>query len=153
MRRDKAIKYFRIARFIANELSKDPNTKVGCLLLEPDTCVVKSIGFNGAPRGIDETRPERWERPEKYQWISHSEKNAICNAARSGTNINGSIAIITMYPCVDCCKALIQAGVNEIVTVEPNLGDPKWGEEFRYSQMMFYEVGINAIFLTSEEIK
>lgn len=152
MRRDKAIKYFRIAKFIATELSKDPNTKVGCLLLSPDSLEILSCGFNGFPRGVDESNPGRWKTPTKYHFVMHAELNSLINAAKSGTNINDSIAVTTMYPCVTCCKALIQAGVREVVTMQPDLTHPKWGEEFLYSQMMLREVGIEPTFLTTAEV-
>lgn len=52
-----------------------------------------------------------------------------------------------MYPCVTCCKSLIQAGIREIITIQPNLEDPKWGEEFKISQIMLDELSIKVTFL------
>lgn len=153
MRRDKAVKYFKIARCVAQELSKDLHTKVGCLILAPESLEVRTLGYNGAPRGVDESIAERWEKPLKYHYISHAEMNAITNAARSGTNINGCIAVITMYPCVTCCKALIQAGIKTVVTTAPDFSDVKWGEEFNHSKEMLTESGTVVLILGEEEIR
>ncbi len=60
--------------------SKDPSTKVGCVIVNDDN-VILSTGFNGFPRGIEEDWKDRWKRPEKYHWVEHAERNAIFNAA------------------------------------------------------------------------
>jgi dCMP deaminase len=152
MRRDKAIQYFKLARYMAETFSKDPSTKVGTILLKEKTLQILSVGYNGFARGVDETKPERWERPTKYNFCVHSEINSICNAARSGTSVEGAIAIVTMYPCCDCCRALIQSGVKNLITLPPNLKDPKWGEEFKTSKIMMEESGVEITLLDREEL-
>ena len=96
--------------------SKDPSTKVGCIIVNDDN-VILSTGFNGFPRGIDEYVNSRWDRPEKYHWIEHAERNAIFNAARVGVSLNGARAYLNWEPkpCADCTRALIQAGIKEII--------------------------------------
>jgi dCMP deaminase len=97
--------------------SKDPSTKVGCVIIGPDNEILTG-GFNGFPRGVDETIPERWERPAKYKWVEHAERNAVYNASRVGVSLKGSTAYLNWEPnasCADCSRAFAQAGVKEIV--------------------------------------
>ena len=131
----KAQKYFNLAEYIATNFSKDPNTRVGCLLIAPDSLQILATGFNGFPRKIHEL-PERWQRPDKYMYVSHAESNAIANAARSGVATAGSIAVVTLYPCCDCCKLLIQSGIRTLITRRPDLTDDRWGSQFRLSTHM-----------------
>lgn len=141
MNSDKAQKYFKLAESMAETFSKDPNRKVGCLLLKPESLNILSLGYNGFPRGIDET-PERWERPAKYNFVCHAEANALTNACRSGVCTEGSIAVITMYPCCTCTKSLIQAGIKTIISIAPDITHEKWGEEFKISKIMLEEARI-----------
>lgn len=93
--------------------SKD-STKVGCVIVGPNN-EIRSTGYNGFPRGSDDNCPERRERPEKYIWTEHAERNTIFNAARMGISLDGCISYQTWYPCCDCARALIQVGIKEIV--------------------------------------
>jgi dCMP deaminase len=147
---EKAKKYFGLVKHMADTFSKDPNTKVGCLLLAPDSYQILSLGYNGFPRGVNEKDPQRWERPEKYYFVEHSERNCLYNACRSGVNTNGSIAVITLYPCSDCCRALIQSGIKTVITVEPDFTNERWGEDFKRSELMFGEAGVQVFILRDE---
>lgn len=152
MRRDKAIAYYKLARYQANLLSKDPSTKVACIVLAPDSLQILTMGYNGMPRGIDETRADRWERPIKYQFVEHAERNALYNACRHGTPLQGSIAVVTLFPCVDCCRGLIQSGVRTVVSLVPDETHERWGRDFTLSLEMLREVNIDLILLTPEEV-
>lgn len=152
MRRDKAIKYMRVARFAAAEFSKDPSTKVGAILLAPESLQVLSLGYNGMPRGIDEADPSRWERPTKYAFVEHAERNCLYNACRLGTPIQGAICVVTLFPCVECTRALIQSGVATIVAPEPESPDPRWAESWKLARAMMEESGTTLMTLTSAEI-
>lgn len=138
-------KYLRLALHVAG-WSKDPSTKVGCIIVG-DTNEVRSIGFNGPPRGVNDDVPERWERPLKYQFCEHAERNAIFNAARMGVSTMGSTLYITSFPakfgpCDNCCRAIIQSGVARLVT-EPPAGDiERWKESFKVGQEMLDDAGI-----------
>ena len=109
--------FIRQAMLIALK-SKDPSTKVGCVIVGQDNAVL-SMGFNGFPRGVEETYLNRWERPAKYLWIEHAERNAIYNAARHGIKISGAKAYFNFDPvtgiCEGCARGLIQAGIVEII--------------------------------------
>ena len=143
--RAKAFKYLRLAKYQADLFSKDPSTKVGSLFVAPGSLQILTSSFNGFPRGVDESDMLRWQRPQKYNYVEHAERNGIYNASRRGTPLEDSICVVTMFPCSQCARALIQVGVKYIVSVEPNLGDPRWGDEHKYSLEMFKEVGIELI--------
>lgn len=151
--REKAIKYYKLARYTANTFSKDPSTKVGCILLKPGSLQILSIGYNGFPRGVNEQDTTRWERPIKYSFVEHSERNCLYNACRSGTCTDNSIAITTLFPCCDCCRALIQAGVKTIITHTPDYNNPQWGRDFKISEIMLEEAGVHVVLLNTVEIE
>lgn len=100
--------FMNIAHTVATK-SKD-TTKVGCVIVGEDNQIL-STGWNGFARGVDDNVQSRHERPEKYEWTIHAEANAICNAARSGVRLKGSIAYITHKPCSSCADMLIQSGI------------------------------------------
>lgn len=150
MRQDKAEKYLSLAIYQANLFSKDPSTKVGAILLAPNSLQMLSMGYNGFPRGIDETDPKRWERPTKYMFAEHAERNAIYNAARRGTPLEGAICVVSLFPCADCARALIQSGISRIVTAEPDMSHDRWGSHFEVSLKLFEEAGV-ALQLISEK--
>lgn len=153
MREDKAVKYFKLAEYQATLFSKDPVTKVGALFLAPESYQILTLGFNGFPRKIDETNPQRWERPQKYMYVSHAEANCIANACRHGTPLENSIAVVTLFPCTNCAKLMIQAGISTLVTKEPNMDHPRWGEEFRYSKEMLDEANVHIMYIADTDIE
>jgi dCMP deaminase len=152
IRRDKAIKYYRLARYQANLFSKDPSTKVGALFLAPKSFEILSMGFNGMPRGVDESRAERWQRPIKYKYIEHAERNGLFNANRRGVAMDGAIAVVSLFPCADCARGMIQSGIQALVTMVPNLDDNRWDESFAVSLELLEEAGVHLIILTEEEV-
>jgi dCMP deaminase len=99
---------------VASLRSPDPNTQVGCVIYSTDNKPI-SIGYNGTPRGI---HPDNipWDRegpPEKikYSYVVHSELNAILNTSQS---LRGAICSVTMYPCNECAKSIIQSGISRV---------------------------------------
>jgi dCMP deaminase len=138
----KVQKYMKLARYNADLFSKDPHTKVGAIILTQDFSRILSTGINGFPKSVNDTCEERWQRPTKYSYVAHSEMNAICNAARSGTPIDNSCMVVTMFPCMDCSKAIIQSGIKTIYAPEPDFDDPRWGNAFKISCEMFSEANI-----------
>jgi dCMP deaminase len=145
---DKAKKYLMLAKYNAQLFSKDPHTQVGCILLPEDFSRILSTGINGFPRKIlDNVDSPRWERPNKYTWIAHAEVNAICNCARTGVSTDKAVAVITMFPCINCTKTLIQAGISKIYVPIPDFTNEKWGEEFMVSLYMLEEVGIEVHYI------
>jgi len=147
IRRDKAEKYYELAQHQANIFSKDPSTKVGAIILAKKSLQILSLGYNGMPRGIDETRAVRWERPQKYKYVEHAERNALYNACRHGTPLEGAIAVVTMFPCTDCARALIQSGIQCVVTSPPTLQCDRWGADFEVSKEMLEEARVELFYI------
>jgi len=144
-------RFMNLARHIA-EWSKDRSTKVGAVIVGPFN-EVRAIGYNGFPRGINDELPERHERPEKYLWVEHAERNAIYNAARVGIPISGCRMYLPWFPCMDCARAIIQSGIETLIALEPDVTDAKWGEDFKRALRLFKEAGISVKwFVPSSEL-
>lgn len=127
--------FMSIARAVATR-SKDRSTKVGCVIVGPDN-EIRSTGYNSFPRGINDDVEERHQRPEKYVWTEHAERNAIYAAARTGTPTDGCRAFLPWFPCMDCARAIVQAGIKEVVGVRPDTSDAKWGADFVRAETLF----------------
>lgn len=125
--------------------SKDSSSKVGCIIVNDDGLVV-SMGYNGIPRGIDDNIPERHERPNKYLWFEHAERNAIYQAIGS---LKGCSLFVTHVPCADCARAIVQTGINSVI-IDRDSGIhsefmERMGESGQASLTMFLEANINVI--------
>lgn len=119
--------------------SKDPSTQVGCVIVDRDKTIV-SVGYNGFPRGVEDS-PERYaDRELKYTMVQHAEANALFSAASSP---RGCTAYVTHHPCSNCAGMLIQSGIAKIVTKAPS-DDlmSRFGESFRVTAMMCAEAGV-----------
>ena len=133
-------RFLELASHIAG-WSKDPSTKVGCVVVGEDR-EIRSTGFNGFPRGIED-RPERLaDRTQKYPLICHAEENAIMHAARIGVSLKGCSAYVTWPPCTRCARSLIQSGVQEIVYPQDSEIPERWMEDFTVSTEMIQEAGL-----------
>lgn len=124
--------------------SNDPSTKVGCVFFKNGEII--SQGYNAFPRGVNSTN-NRWQRPAKYKWVEHAERNAIYKAARTGVPLNGSVAACTLFPCADCARAMIQVGVKKLIVKKPNMNNARWGENFSIAEKMFSESGVKIVYL------
>jgi len=124
-----------------SEWSKDPSTKVGCVVVGEDR-EIRSTGFNGFPRGIEDSMERLEDRELKYPLICHAEENAIMHAARIGISLKDCTAYVTWPPCTRCARSLIQAGVTEVVYPD-NIEIPdRWVEDFERSSSMMEEAGV-----------
>ena len=134
--------FYNIAQQV-KEKSKDERTKVGAVIVGKDKEIV-STGYNSFPRGIVDNRPERQERPEKYFWFEHAERNAIYNAARIGVSTKGCTKYLTCgIPCADCARGIINAGISRIfVTRAQGPSSQKWQDSAERSMDMFDEAGV-----------
>jgi len=94
--------------------SPDPRTKVGCVIVGTDKSV-RCEACNTYPKGVLGNIQNRSDAPLKYAWIEHAERNAIYWAARHGISTEGCAMFVELTPCVDCARAIIQAGVVEVV--------------------------------------
>jgi len=104
--------FMNVAHTVAQK-SKDPSTKVGCVIVGPDN-EPRSFGWNGFSRGVSDL-PERMVRPDKYDWTIHAEANSVANAARAGIALKGCKAYVTHFPCKSCADMLIQSGICDVI--------------------------------------
>lgn len=126
-------KFIDLAKFV-RQWSKDPSTKVGAVVVGETNNLV-ALGYNGFPPGIEDSEERLNNREIKYKLIQHAERNALENAKFKPITL-----YVTLPPCPECAKSLINLGVKRIVYLK---GDrDRWNEEFKISKMMFDEVGI-----------
>ena len=109
--------FMGIAKLSAGR-SKDPNTQVGACIVSEDNRIL-SIGYNGAPNNFDDDKFP-WNREgspieTKYMYVCHAEANAINNYLGSRKDLRGSRIYVDLFPCNECAKQIIQAGIKEVV--------------------------------------
>lgn len=130
--------YFMAIAKLASTRSKDRSTKVGAVIVRDKT--ILSTGYNGFPRGVDDTVEARYERPLKYIWTVHAEENALLHAAREGISINGSTMYATLHPCSACAKSIVQCGIKEVIVEDDE--NPRFTEDFKIAKEIFAEAGV-----------
>ena len=137
------IEYFYNIGEEVKKKSKDKNTQIGAVIVGKDKEIV-STGYNSFPRGIDDERADRQEKPEKYFWFEHAERNAIYNAARIGVSTKGCTMYLTCgIPCADCARGIINAGISKIyVRKGGGAQSQKWLDSGERSRQMFKEAGV-----------
>lgn len=138
-------RHIELARLVST-WSKDQSTKVGCVIVN-ERGLPLSWGFNGNPMGVEDTL-ERFERPLKYHYVAHAERNAI-DLCRS--SVEGGYMFVTHAPCSSCAIGIIQHGIRKI-TVDSSNGlsndksylykNEKWKESVLHSLQMFTESGV-----------
>jgi dCMP deaminase len=135
--------YLSICKVVAGR-SKDPATQIGCIIVGP-AHEIRSTGYNSFPRGIRDDVPERRERPEKYLWIEHAERNAIYNAARAGTPLEGCTIYVEIMPCMDCARAIVQAGIVEVIVDADRMeqfSSEYYNRHFQSAEVLLKEAGV-----------
>ena len=135
--------YFRGIAHQVKLKSKDRYTQIGAVVVGSDNQIV-STGYNSFPRGIDDSVDERQERPEKYYWFEHAERNSLYNAALIGVSTKGCTMYLTCgIPCSDCARGIINSGISKIVCerIGGAVGN-LWDEHAKRSVEMFNEAGV-----------
>lgn len=138
-------RFIELTKHIAS-WSKDKNTKTGAVITD-DNHRILSVGYNGFPSGCNDDIAERYERPAKYFYTEHAERNAIFNAAKNGVRLKDSVMYIMWFPCADCARGIIQSGIKKVVCYKPDYTIPKWGESFKIAHEMLDEAGIELVFV------
>lgn len=139
-------RFFNLCDHIAS-WSEDRDFQVGCVVVGPGH-EVRSTGYNGLPRSVQDTDPNRFDRSsgEKFFWFEHAERNAIFNAARAGVNLTGCRLYVNRFPCADCGRAIIQSGISCVVCPPIPENDGALDYSFQVSAIMLKEAGITVIF-------
>ena len=120
--------------------SKDESTKKGCVIVGPSK-EIRAVGYNCFPRGLNDNIPERQDRPAKYFYLEHAERNAVFNSARTGVSLVGTTCYILGVPCHDCARALIQSGITQVVS-SSNVIPERWRESCEAALDMLKEAGV-----------
>lgn len=132
-------RFLGLAQHVAS-WSKDPRTKVGAVLVN-ETKQVLSVGYNGFPRGVFDM-PNRYEdRPTKLMFVAHAERNALDNCF---TDTRGSTLYVTLPPCNECVKSIIQKGVKRIVSLT---SDARPQDNSDVAMQMLVEAGVQIDFI------
>lgn len=138
--------YIRLLNAIA-EKSQDEHSKYAAIIVDGHQ-LIRSTGYNGLPRGVH-YHNKYHARPDKWIYFVHAEQNAIFNAARIGTSVEGCTIYVLRPPCVECVKAIIQSGILIIRYVEEHKFDPKvvlsvddWRSKMEAAQELLYSAGI-----------
>ena len=135
--------YFMGIAKLSAARSKDPSTQVGACIVN-DKHKVLSLGYNGMPIGFDDDKAP-WDRDgntldTKYPYVCHSELNAILNAR--GVDLTGSTLYVTLFPCNECAKAVIQSGIKKVIYEIDKYADT---DGVKASKRMFDECGVEYI--------
>ena len=128
-----------------SQWSKDPRTKVGAVIVDQKKRVI-SLGYNGFPRGVEDT-PERYDdRPTKHLFVAHAERNALDNSPMS---VEGCTLYVPLMPCSECAKSIIQRGITRVVSYVPD----REGVNFNWdiTETMFAEAGVELFLLNRLE--
>ena len=143
------LRFIRIAEEV-RLWSKDPGTKVGCVLVNDRR--ILSTGYNGFPQSISDDLRRYNDRDFKLSITVHAEKNAILNAAKNGTKVEGSTLYVTFPPCSQCASAVIQAGVAQVVCPDPESSPERWRNNFKAANDLFYEAGVKVIYYSDSDL-
>lgn len=120
--------------------SKDPSRKIGAIAVRDRK--ILATGYNGFPKGIEDTEERYNDRETKYQYVVHAEMNCIYNAAENGISLRDSTLYIYGLPvCGDCALGIIQAGVSRVVAVSEGTPD-RWVEAIGKTNEIFKEAGV-----------
>jgi len=134
------VRFIKLAHEVA-EWSKDPSTKVGCVLVKNKRVI--STGYNGFPKNISDSFDRLMDREQKYEMTVHAEINAITTAALHGVSTEGASAYITFNPCSRCAAVLINAGIDSVYVSTANDIPTRWLENFILASKLLAEAGVD----------
>lgn len=134
-------RFFELCGLLAS-WSEDRRTNVGAVIVGEGKEIV-ATGYNGFPRGVNQTLDDRHSDAQKYMWTEHAERNAVYNAARHGGALSGTSIYSSFFPCADCARAIIQSGIGEVKTLHSDYLFEKHGESLKISAQMLSEAGVS----------
>lgn len=143
--------YFMMLAHAIAMKSKDESTNIGALIVNDSKRII-ATGYNSFPAGINDYIPERQKRPYKYYWFEHAERNCIYSAAKHGISVDGCRMYTNGVPCVDCARAIIQAGIKKVIysTAWEGSYTDQWTEEAKITRQLFNEAGVELVGYTGE---
>lgn len=148
---DRWDKYFLGMCLLSAKMSKDPNTKVGSVIVDANG-IIRATGFNGFPRGYEDSQSRLRDRDWKNLCIIHAERNAILSAARVGVPLEGCAQYLVATddsgeiwggpPCTACAIEMIQAGIKEVIAYPFKSGPSKWRKDVEFASRVLEEAGV-----------
>lgn len=130
-------RFMKMAQEVAS-WSRDPSTKVGCVIVRPDKTIA-SLGFNGFARGVEDSSERLENRDQRLLFTTHAELNAILGARE---HLDGcSIFVWPMQPCAHCASAIIQSGIKTVYCPISDIRN-EWADSFEAAFKMFVEAGV-----------
>lgn len=136
-----------------SQLSNDASTKIGAILAD-DEGTIQTAGANNIPEGVNTDDDSRHERPKKYFFYEHAERNAIYAAAKNGICTEGLTLYTTGVPCADCARAAIRSGVSRVVAWEKALSPgatSRWEESRNAGLEMLHESNVEVVEIPRDE--
>ena len=144
--------YFMAIAEVVKLRSKDPNTKVGACIVKDNK--ILSTGYNGFPRGCNDNKYP-WDKgnenevDNKYFYVVHAELNAILNSTQS---VKDSTIYVTLYPCNECAKAIIQSGIKKVIYKNIDLSTEEKKCKIQHTGQMFTDAGVEVCMYENREI-
>lgn len=149
--------YFMTMSYLVSMKSRDPSTRVGAVIVGPDN-EVRATGYNGLPRGVQETEERYFDKKYKYMAVNHAEENAILHCARIGVSAKSCKIYTPWIPCSRCAKAILQAGIVEVIYDGNFPGNHleqqrEWGDSIKISREFMEEANIKLKLFSGKLIK
>lgn len=136
--------YLNLAKTVST-WSKDPSTQVGAVAVGQNGQIL-SQGYNGFPRGVEDSQRRLNDKDVKYKFVVHAEQNCIYNATLNGVSLNGADLYVHGLPvCSECAKGVIQVGIKNVFICHPAEIAPIWQDAYKFTKQMFEEAGVNAV--------
>jgi len=134
-------RYLSLASEIA-QWSKDPRTKVGAVAIG-GVGQILATGFNGFPRGIEDSTYRLEVREIKNRYVVHAEQNCIYNATINGVSLEGSTLFVSgLHICRECAKGIIQVGISKVVASQLEIVKEGWEESIQEAKELLVEAGV-----------
>ena len=139
-------RFLAVAR-IASDWSKDPNAKVGAVVVDPQGQIA-GVGYNGFPKLVEDSAERYGDKETKLEMIVHAEENAILGAGRRARG--GAIYVFGKPVCARCAGSIIQAGIKRVIASEPQTGtESKWDKSGLIGRKMMDEAGVYFVPISS----
>jgi dCMP deaminase len=136
-----------LSRVVARK-SKDPSTQVGAVIMDRLNRVV-SVGYNGLPRGVADTKDVLTNREMKYSTVIHAEENALLFAQR---DLTGCTVYVTLPPCSRCAAKIVQVGIKRIVAGRPTEEQElRWGQGWELARWLYRQPGVGIDYVEVED--
>ena len=140
-------RYLELAKHVST-WSKDPSRKIGAVAVGAQGQILAQ-GFNGFPRGINDTEERLEHRPTKYKYVVHAEMNVIFNASLNGVSLKDADLYVYGLPiCNECAKGIIQVGIKRVFILTECDIPPVWKDSWRHSESMLGEAGVQMLWIS-----